>query len=319
MQTTKTSHFTCQQNLSSVYFSRAKFQLVSYNFSLAMIWQITYTHKLPKPCSATLSHVEFSCTVEGPFSWLIFTHLAPLMKQINRLRSHLLSYVDLLTFKRSRIFGLSSMICRAAWHLCKICPLIYGCYENSDLENTDLRPLGVSKIQTPRKTQTPGCLENSDPPKNSDPWVSRKISRQTPRNTQTPGCLENSDPQYFSNITTNYSHRAASLSFATTEANGFAEISPERKFALAKSRQNQIFDLEQWSFVPTSDHERFDCSRGNHILDKKGYFGTRVITPQTNNRDSHKLLFLFPVLPVPSARTLVIQDKGSINWRKVIL
>ena len=147
--------------------------------------------------------------------------------------------------------------------------------------------------------------------------MSRKISRQTPRNTQTPGCLENSDPQYFSNITTNYSHRAASLSFATTEANGFAEISPEQKFALAKSRQNQIFDLEQWSFVPTS--ERFDCSRGNHILDKKGYFGTRVITPQTNNRDSHKLLFLFPVLPVPSARTLVIQDKGSINWRKVIL
>ena len=161
MQTTKTSHFTCQQNLSSVYFSRAKFQLVSYNFSLAMIWQITYTHKLPKPCSATLSHVEFSCTVEGPFSWLIFTHLAPLMKQINRLRSHLLSYVDLLTFKRSRIFGLSSMICRAAWHLGKICPLIYGCYDYSDLENTDLRPLGVSKIQTPRKTQTPGCLEKS--------------------------------------------------------------------------------------------------------------------------------------------------------------
>ena len=200
MQTTKTSHFTCQQNLSSVYFSRAKFQLVSYNFSLAMIWQITYTHKPPKPCSATLSHVEFSCTVEGPFSWLIFTHLASLMKQINRLRSHLLSYVDLLTFKRSRIFGLSSMICRAAWHLGKICPLIYGCYENSDLENTDLRPpknsdpwvsrkfrppeklrpLGVSKTQTLRKTQTPGCLEKS-------------LGRP-PRNTQTPGCLENSDP-----------------------------------------------------------------------------------------------------------------------------
>ena len=186
MQTTKTSHFTCQQNLSSVYFSRAKFQLVSYNFSLAMIWQITYTHKLPKPCSATLSHVEFSCTVEGPFSWLIFTHLAPLMKQINRLRSHLLSYVDLLTFKRSRIFGLSSMICRAAWHLGKICPLIYGCYENSKPRKhrpqtpEKLRPLGVSKTQTLRKTQTPGCLENSDPsknldpPKNSDPWVSRK-------------------------------------------------------------------------------------------------------------------------------------------------
>ena len=144
METTKTSHFTCQQNFSSVYFSLAKFQLVSCNFSLAMIWQIKYTHKLPKPCSATLSHVEFSCMVEGPFSRLIFTHLAPLMKQ--------LSYVDLLTFKRSRISGLSSMICRAAWHLGKICALIYGGYENSDLENTDLRP-----------------------PKNSHPWVSRKL------------------------------------------------------------------------------------------------------------------------------------------------
>ena len=29
-----------------------------------------------------------------------------------------------------------------------------GCYENSDLENIDLRP---------QKTHTPGCLENTDP------------------------------------------------------------------------------------------------------------------------------------------------------------
>ena len=36
------------QNLSSVYFSLAKFQLVSCNLSLAMIWQMTYTHKLLK-------------------------------------------------------------------------------------------------------------------------------------------------------------------------------------------------------------------------------------------------------------------------------
>ena len=42
------------QNLSTVYFSPAKFQLVSCNLSLAMIWQMTYTHKLPKLCSATL-------------------------------------------------------------------------------------------------------------------------------------------------------------------------------------------------------------------------------------------------------------------------
>ena len=42
------------QNLSSVYSSLAKFQLVNYNLSLAMIWQMMYTHKLPKLCSATL-------------------------------------------------------------------------------------------------------------------------------------------------------------------------------------------------------------------------------------------------------------------------
>ena len=47
------------QNLSSVYFSLAKFQLVSCNLSLAIIWQMTYTHKLPKLCPATLNHHSF--------------------------------------------------------------------------------------------------------------------------------------------------------------------------------------------------------------------------------------------------------------------
>ena len=42
-------------NRLSVYFSLAKFQLVSCNLSLAMIWQRTYTHELPKLCSATLT------------------------------------------------------------------------------------------------------------------------------------------------------------------------------------------------------------------------------------------------------------------------
>ena len=54
METTKTSNFTVSQNLSSVYFSLAKFQLVSCNLSLAIIWQMTYTQKLPKLRSATL-------------------------------------------------------------------------------------------------------------------------------------------------------------------------------------------------------------------------------------------------------------------------
>ena len=38
METTKTSNFTGQSKFSSVYFSLAKFQLVSYNLSLVMIW-----------------------------------------------------------------------------------------------------------------------------------------------------------------------------------------------------------------------------------------------------------------------------------------
>ena len=45
------------QDLSSVYFSLAKFQLVSCNLSIAMICQMTYTQKLPKLCSATLTYM----------------------------------------------------------------------------------------------------------------------------------------------------------------------------------------------------------------------------------------------------------------------
>ena len=46
------------QNLSSVHFSLAKFQLVTRNLSLTMIWQMTYNHKLPKLCSATLTVIS---------------------------------------------------------------------------------------------------------------------------------------------------------------------------------------------------------------------------------------------------------------------
>ena len=54
METTKTSNFTCQSKLFISVFSLAKFQLVSCNLSLAMIWQRTHTHELPKLCSDTL-------------------------------------------------------------------------------------------------------------------------------------------------------------------------------------------------------------------------------------------------------------------------
>ena len=55
METKKRHILPVNQNLSSVYFSLAKFQLLSCNLKLAMIWQMTYTHKLPELCSATLS------------------------------------------------------------------------------------------------------------------------------------------------------------------------------------------------------------------------------------------------------------------------
>ena len=43
------------QNLSLIHFLLAKFQLVSCNPSLAISWQMTYTQRLPKLCSATLT------------------------------------------------------------------------------------------------------------------------------------------------------------------------------------------------------------------------------------------------------------------------
>ena len=55
----KRQFLTVNQNLL-VYFSLAKFQPVSCNLSLAMIRQMTYTHKLRKLCSATLKHEELS-------------------------------------------------------------------------------------------------------------------------------------------------------------------------------------------------------------------------------------------------------------------
>ena len=54
METTKMTNFTCQSKSFISIFSLAKFQLVSRNPSLAIICQMTYTHKLPKLCSATL-------------------------------------------------------------------------------------------------------------------------------------------------------------------------------------------------------------------------------------------------------------------------
>ena len=95
---------------------------------------------------------------------------------------------------------------------------LHGCYENSDLRHWKIQtPLGVSNTRTSRKPQTPEKLRSL-------------------------GVLKTQTVNIFSNIKTNYRPRAASLSFPSTEAKfRFPEISPERKFALAKFRQNQIF------------------------------------------------------------------------------
>ena len=71
METTITSHFT-HQTLLSVYFSLVKFQFASCNLSLAMIWQMIYTHKLPKLCSATLRSPEFGIPDKGSANLFVF-------------------------------------------------------------------------------------------------------------------------------------------------------------------------------------------------------------------------------------------------------
>ena len=74
-------NYECQilpvnQNLSSLHFSLTKFELVSCNLSLAMIWQMTYTHKLPNCvqspqwcCILLCVHVSVSIQMED-FSYL---------------------------------------------------------------------------------------------------------------------------------------------------------------------------------------------------------------------------------------------------------
>ena len=51
------------QNPLSVYFSLANFQLMSCNLALAMIWQMTYTYKLPKPYSFTCTLNRIFCII----------------------------------------------------------------------------------------------------------------------------------------------------------------------------------------------------------------------------------------------------------------
>ena len=56
METRKRSYFTCQsKSFNRIYFSLAKFQLVSCNLRLAMTWQMTYNSQTAK---SVFSHLN---------------------------------------------------------------------------------------------------------------------------------------------------------------------------------------------------------------------------------------------------------------------
>ena len=55
METTKTSNFTCQSKSFISIFFTCQVSACELQPFLDMIWQMTYTHKLPKQCSATLT------------------------------------------------------------------------------------------------------------------------------------------------------------------------------------------------------------------------------------------------------------------------
>ena len=104
------------------------------------------------------------------------------------------------------------------------------------LRQRSSRVLRKLRPQTLKNSDPPGCLENKDLPKTSDP-----------RKTQIPGCLVNSDPQYFSNIATNYRLRAASLSLSHLQKRNFVL----QKYRLSESSHWQNVDKTKlcWRFV----------------------------------------------------------------------
>ena len=116
------------QNLSSVYFSLAKFQLESFNLSLAMIWQMIYTHKLPKLCSATLKgmchqlHV-FVCLK----SQLRAKQICPpsIISNVVKNKNELWKTVRLTSFQKSTTIA----ICFDLLQVCSFAPpFVFLCY-----------------------------------------------------------------------------------------------------------------------------------------------------------------------------------------------
>ena len=128
------------QNLSSLYFSLAKFQLVSCNLSLAIIWQMTYTQKLPKLCSATLNHVtrwspvRFQATAASkwPTCWQLVSFDLQISSWSFRWR-----YLPFLQLRGSTLFVFFFQecltMCSEGKEMCKVVVLLIQTYCSFDV------------------------------------------------------------------------------------------------------------------------------------------------------------------------------------------
>ena len=135
------------RNLSSIYFSLSKFQLVSCNLSLAMIWQMTYTHKLPKLCSAALSYTNNINENNNKFSFsstsgsIVFSHLNKLCRSkatgLDDISAKIISEcANLISVSLCDLFNKSllSGIFLDNWKCARVTPL-FKQGEASDLNN----------------------------------------------------------------------------------------------------------------------------------------------------------------------------------------
>ena len=112
-------------------------------------------------------------------------------------------------------------------------PTVWAC--RMHLRELSSRVLRKLRPQTLKNSDPPGCLEHKDLPKTSDP-----------RKTQIPGCLENSDPQYFQILQLTID-REQPLSLSHLQKRNFVF----QKYRLSESSHWQNFDKTRffWRFV----------------------------------------------------------------------
>ena len=134
-----------------------------------------------------------------------------------------------------------------------------------------------------QKTQTLGCLENSDP-KNSDPRVSRKlrpkklrpsgVSKTQTQKTQTLGCVENSDPK---------KRRPSGVSKTQTQKNSDPRVSRKLRPQKTSRKTHQ----EKWMYPSPTDPKtklpsakfttKYNCVKRDCITSRFPYFHSSFI------------------------------------------